>query len=579
MREGTPATHTTSSPFAATCGSLPDYFPPFPFPTFPIFAYRRFFLHVQLRAERVVAGESFRNFELQMIPKFNALAFSADDAASAAVGSSRARWCRIGASVCLVFVLSFVFLVHSSFDYRLYWSFRCHGCIGSGEVQLAPATAAAVAPSPASVDPSPTNLSHIVFCIGGSAATWTRRRGYSALWWRPERTRGHVWLDEAPPAGAWSASDPPFRVSANASRFGNRAAPSRMARIVAESQRLHAQDASVRWFVMGDDDTVFFVDNLVATLRKYDHDEMYYVGTPSESVEQNDMHSYGMAFGGGGFAVSAPAAAEFARVVDGCLDRYANLYGSDQRVHSCFTELGIPLTREPGFHQLDLRGDAYGLLAAHPVTPLVTLHHLDYLAPIRPGEGGGRLGALRSLMEASLFDPGRILQQCFCYEAQRGFAWSVSVSWGYTAQLYPRALPATELEIPLRTFKTWRSSSQGPFTFNTRPLADDRPCERPFLFFLGGIREGKRRPDGTGTTVSEYSRYPKGEAGRCKELPGFDAASRVETVKVMAPKMDMASWRRAPRRQCCQTRWSRWGRRTLEVRIRNCRPGDLTPPM
>lgn len=292
--------------------------------------------------------------KLKMIPEFNGLALSANDAAAAAVvvGSTRVRWCRKGISVCLIFVLSFVFLVHASFDYRSYWSFRCLGCTGNSKVQLAPATAAAVAPSPASVDPSPTNLSHIVFCIGGSVATWTRRRGYSALWWRPERTRGHVWLDEAPAAGAWFASDPPFRVSADASRFGNRAAPSRMARIVAESQKLHAQDASVRWFVMGDDDTVFFVDNLVATLRKYDHDEMYYVGTPSESVEQNVMHSYGMAFGGGGFAVSAPAAAEFARIIDGCLDRYANLYGSDQRVHSCFSELGIPLTREPGFHQV-----------------------------------------------------------------------------------------------------------------------------------------------------------------------------------------------------------------------------------
>ncbi|EAZ16907.1 hypothetical protein OsJ_32386 [Oryza sativa Japonica Group] len=35
----------------------------------------------------------------------------------------------------------------------------------------------------------------------------------------------------------------------------------------------------------GDNDTVFFPDNLVAVLNKYDHAEMYYVGAPSESVE------------------------------------------------------------------------------------------------------------------------------------------------------------------------------------------------------------------------------------------------------------------------------------------------------
>jgi hypothetical protein len=103
---------------------------------------------------------------------------------------------------------------------------------------------------------------------------------------------------------------------------------------------------------MGDDDTVFFPENLVAVLRKYDHEEMYYVGAPSESVEQNVMHSYGMAFGGGGFAVSRPAAAELARSMDGCLDRYRLFYGSDQRVQACLAELGVPLTREPGFHQV-----------------------------------------------------------------------------------------------------------------------------------------------------------------------------------------------------------------------------------
>jgi len=29
--------------------------------------------------------------------------------------------------------------------------------------------------------------------------------------------------------------------------------------------------------------------------------------------------------------------------------------------------------------QVDIRGDAYGMLAAHPVAPLVSLHHLDHI--------------------------------------------------------------------------------------------------------------------------------------------------------------------------------------------------------
>ena len=71
-----------------------------------------------------------------------------------------------------------------------------------------------------------------------------------------------------------------------------------------------------------------------------------------ESVEQNVMHSYDMAFGGGGFAVSYPLAAELVRVFDGCLEKYSYVYGSDERVRGCVTEIGVSLTIERGFHQV-----------------------------------------------------------------------------------------------------------------------------------------------------------------------------------------------------------------------------------
>ncbi|KAD6452961.1 hypothetical protein E3N88_07666 [Mikania micrantha] len=34
--------------------------------------------------------------------------------------------------------------------------------------------------------------------------------------------------------------------------------------------------------------------------------------------------------------------------------------------------------------QMDMSGDPFGVLAAHPMSPLVTLHHTDYLDPIFP---------------------------------------------------------------------------------------------------------------------------------------------------------------------------------------------------
>ena len=108
----------------------------------------------------------------------------------------------------------------------------------------------------------------------------------------------------------------------------------------------------VRWLVLGDDDTVFFPENLVSSLTKYDWKQWWYIGGSSEAVDQNQKFSFEMAFGGGGFALSWPLARVLARVLDSCLVRYSHLYGSDERIFSCLLELGVGLTRDLGFHQV-----------------------------------------------------------------------------------------------------------------------------------------------------------------------------------------------------------------------------------
>lgn len=124
----------------------------------------------------------------------------------------------------------------------------------------------------------------------------------------------------------------------------------RIARVVKESFELGFKN--VTWFVMGDDDTVFFTENLVTVLAKYDHNQMYNIGGNSESVEQDVICSYSMAYGGGGFAISYPLAAELVKILDDCINRYHYLYASDQKVGGCMDEIGIPLTKELGFHQV-----------------------------------------------------------------------------------------------------------------------------------------------------------------------------------------------------------------------------------
>ncbi|XP_022881288.1 uncharacterized protein LOC111398561 isoform X2 [Olea europaea var. sylvestris] len=201
-----------------------------------------------------------------------------------------------------------------------------------------------------------TGLKHMVFGIAASAKLWQKRKEYIKLWWKPERKmRGIVWLDShVKTYRNESGSLPQLRISGNTSRFsyknkqGHRSAI-RISRIVSETLRLGMEN--IRWFVMGDDDTVFVTDNLVRILNKYDHNQYYYIGSSSESHLQNIYFSYGMAYGGGGFAISYPLAKALEKMQDRCIQRYPGLYGSDDRMQACMAELGVPLSKELGFHQ------------------------------------------------------------------------------------------------------------------------------------------------------------------------------------------------------------------------------------
>ncbi|KAJ6317698.1 hypothetical protein OIU76_013273 [Salix suchowensis] len=199
----------------------------------------------------------------------------------------------------------------------------------------------------------PTNISHILFCIGGSTATWHNRSRYSSIWWVPNVTRGFVWLDQEPNSTQTDKNVPAVMVSSpewTRFKFSSSRSAVRIARVISDSVKLRLP--GVRWFVMGDDDTVYYTDNLVSVLSRYDHNQMWYIGGNSESVEQDAMHSYDMAFGGGGFALSYPLAERLVNMLDGCLERYYYFYGSDQRIWACISEIGVPLTRERGFHQV-----------------------------------------------------------------------------------------------------------------------------------------------------------------------------------------------------------------------------------
>jgi hypothetical protein len=89
---------------------------------------------------------------------------------------------------------------------------------------------------------------------------------------------------------------------------------------------------------------------------------MLYIGSQSESHIANLHHGHGIAFGGGGFAISAPLARALSSTMDTCIARYPDLETSDMWVAACAAELGVSLTIERGFHQARWKPEPVSIL-------------------------------------------------------------------------------------------------------------------------------------------------------------------------------------------------------------------------
>lgn len=352
-------------------------------------------------------------------------------------------------------------------------------------------------------------------------------------------------------------------VSGDTSRFpykfrGGLRSAIRVARVVKEV--VDRGEEGVRWYVFGDDDTVFVVENLVRTLAKYDHDRWFYIGSKSESYDQNVKESFDMAFGGGGFAISHSLAKVFSRVFDSCLIRYSHLYGSDARVFSCLAELGVGLTHEPGFHQVDMRGSLFGMLSSHPLSPLLSLHHLDAVEPIFPNMS--RTQAIERLFEAVNVDPARVLQQTVCYDRLNSL--TVSVAWGYAIQVFNGNEFLPDLLSMQKTFMPWKRGvtvDASRYMFNLREYPKD-PCKRPVVFFLESIV-----PDKSGIW-SYYTRH------KVKECVIPNAIKNLNGIRVFSEKLELdIEEMKAPRRHCCDITPS--FNESMVINIRQCGIDEL----
>ncbi|XP_013666085.1 uncharacterized protein LOC106370635 isoform X2 [Brassica napus] len=315
-------------------------------------------------------------------------------------------------------------------------------------------------------------------------------------------------------------------------------------------------DEGVRWYVTGDDDSLFFVDNLVDVLSKYDHTRQHYIGTNSETIKSNAYFGFNMGFGGAGYALSYALVEALVVKLDECVEKYHFIWAVDMIQSLCLADLGVDLTLEKGFHQMDLFGDISGLLSSHTTAPLLSLHHFATVSPLFPGMD--RPGSVLHIMKAANVDQSRMLQQSICHV--RASNWTFSVSWGYSVHIYEKIFPRSYLKLPIETFRPWYRGRPPVFMFNTRPVSRD-PCEAPHWFFFDSI---EKENDGV---VTSYTRKFIRNMTSCS-FSGNISADPIASIRVFSPKTP----RQGRKVECCDVEYEG---DVATMRLRDCRRDEI----
>jgi hypothetical protein len=176
-------------------------------------------------------------------------------------------------------------------------------------------------------------------------------------------------------------------------------------------------------------------------------------------------------------------------------------------------------------YQVDMRGNLFGMLSSHPLSPLLSLHHLDALEPIFPNIS--RTQAMGRLFEAVNADPARILQQSVCYDPSNSL--TISVAWGYAIQVFDGNESLPDLLSLQRTFTPWKRSiniDASHYMFKMREYPKD-PCKRPVIFFLESVIPDK------GVVWSYYTRHV------VKECVRPSAVKNLKRIKVISQMLEL----------------------------------------
>lgn len=142
-------------------------------------------------------------------------------------------------------------------------------------------------------------------------------------------------------------------------------------------RELYARFPEAEWFLMLDDDTFVFFDNLKELLSAYNPDEPHYMGSNNMFVGCDGVSKWGQgpgfAHGGSGIVVSRGALKKMLSSVDTCIIKYKDCWAGDIRTALCLRDHGI-LVKDPGGFNGNPPHEEYWF--NRPCQKPITFHHL-----------------------------------------------------------------------------------------------------------------------------------------------------------------------------------------------------------
>ncbi|KAJ1555106.1 hypothetical protein HK405_003222 [Cladochytrium tenue] len=117
---------------------------------------------------------------------------------------------------------------------------------------------------------------------------------------------------------------------------------------------LHDRFPEADWYLMIDDDSYVFLDNLLGYLDTQDPAVPLYMGSPNYFVGCDGVRNFadgpGFAHGGSGILMSRGAVDKLMPILDECIIKYYTCWGGDIRIALCMRDAGIKLEGGIGFY-------------------------------------------------------------------------------------------------------------------------------------------------------------------------------------------------------------------------------------